>query len=106
MSREVFMKIIEVENNKYELIENYKEGFELEDFINHYTDFFEGYDYIVGDIAYSKLRLKGFYDSNNKKAKKINDFKNLDKYLEENCAVECKYFVLKKIKDEKNNSSF
>ena len=28
-------------------------------------------------------------------------FKYLDKYLEENCAVECKYFVVKKIKDER-----
>ena len=27
--------------------------------------------------------------------------KYLDKYLEENCAVECKYFVVKKIKDER-----
>ena len=93
------MKIIEVEKNKYELIKNHKDGFELEDFINHYTDFFEDYDYVVGDIAYSKLRLKGFYESNNKKAKKINDYKYLDKYLEENCAVDCRYFILKKLND-------
>ena len=26
------------------------------------SDYFYDYDYIVGDIAYSKLRLKGFYD--------------------------------------------
>lgn len=91
------MKTIEVENNKYELVTDYKNGFDLEDFTSHYTDYFEDYDYLVGDIAYSKLRLKGFYDSGNKKAKKINDFKYLNKYLEEDCAVECKYFVLKKI---------
>lgn len=91
------MKKIEVENNVYELITDYKNGFDLEDFTSHYTDFFEDYDYLVGDIAYSKLRLKGFYDSNNKKSKKINDIKNLDIYLKENCAVDCKYFVLKKI---------
>lgn len=91
------MKIIEVENNKYEIITDYKNGFDLEEFNSHYTDFFEDYDYLVGDIAYSKLRLKGFYDSKNKKVKKINDFKYLDKYLEEDCAVECKYFVLKKL---------
>ena len=95
------MKTIEVEKNKYEIIKDYKNGFELEEFTSHYTDFFEDYDYVVGDIAYGKLRLKGFYDSSNKKAKKINDIKYLDKYLEENCAVECKYFVVKKIKDER-----
>ena len=91
------MKTIEVENNKYEIITDYKNGFELDIFVSHYTDFFEDYDYIVGDIAYGKLRLKGFYDSNNKKVKIINDIKNLDKYIEEDCAKECRYFVLKKI---------
>lgn len=91
---------IEVENNRYELIKDYKNGFELEEFVSHYTDFFEDYDYLVGDIAYGKLRLKGFYDSDNKKVKKINDYKYLDKYLEEDCATECKYFILKKINNE------
>lgn len=91
------MKTIEVENNTYELIKNYKDGFSEEDFVSHYTDYFEDYDYIVGDIAYGHLRLKGFYDSSNKKVKKLNDFKFLDKYLTDNCATECKYFVLKKI---------
>lgn len=91
------MKIIEIENNKYEIITDYKNGFDLEEFTSHYTDFFEDYDYLVGDIAYSKLRLKGFYDSKNKNVKRINDFKYLDKYINEDCAVECKYFVLKKV---------
>lgn len=94
------MKNIVIENNKYELITDYKNGFDLDEFISHYTDFFEDYDYIVGDIAYGKLRLKGFYDSNNKKVKKINDYKYLNKYLSEDCAVECKYYVLRKIENE------
>ena len=94
------MKVIEVENQKYELIKDYKNGFNLDEFQNSYTDYFEDYDYVVGDIAYSKLRLKGFYDSQNKKVKEINNYDNLNKYLEEDCAVDCRYFILKKIKDE------
>ena len=90
--------MVDVENNKYELITDYKGGFDLEEFTSHYTDFFEDYDYLVGDIAYGKLRLKGFYDSSNKKAKEINDYKNLDKYINEDCAVDCKYFILRKCK--------
>ena len=86
------MKIIEVENNK-----DYKNGFDEEEFINHYTDFFEDYDYIVVDIAYGKLRLKGFYSDGNKKAKNINNFKFVSNYLENDCAVDCKYYILKKI---------
>ena len=95
------MMIIEVENNKYKLIKDYKNGFDLDEFVSHYTDFFEDYDYLVGDIAYNKLRLKGFYDEKNKKVKDINNYKNLDKYLDEYCATDCKYYILKKEKDSK-----
>ena len=87
---------IEVNNNKYEIITNYKDAFDREDFISKCTDYFYDYDYIVGDIAYGKLRLKGFYDEKSKKVKKINNFKNLNQYLKNYCAADCKYFVLKK----------
>ena len=86
-----------VEDREYELIVNYKDGFDKEEFENRYTDYFYDYDYIVGDIAYGKLRLKGFYDEKNKKVNKINNYKNVDNYLKNNCANDCKYFVLKKI---------
>lgn len=88
---------IEIDGNEYELIKNYKDAFAKEEFENRYTDYFANYDYIVGDIAYSKLRLKGFYDEKNKKVNKINNYKNLDQYLKNNCANDCKYFILKKI---------
>lgn len=90
--------MIENGNNKYEIIKNYKEAFNEETFKELCTDFFDAYDYIVGDIAYSKLRLKGFYNDENRKANSINKISNLDNYLKENCANDCRYFVLKKIK--------
>ena len=89
---------IEVDNRQYELLKNYKDAFDNEEFILKYTDYFYDYDYIVGDIAYGKLRLKGFYDEKNKKVNNINNFKNLDNYLKRNCANDCKYFILKKCK--------
>ena len=91
----------EIENKQYELIKNYKEAFDKEDFSSKYTDYFYDYDYIVGDIAYGKLRLKGFYDEKSKKVKKINNYKNLDTYLKNNCANDCKYFILKKLDNNK-----
>lgn len=91
-------KLIEVETNKYKLIKDYKEAFNLEEFIQRYTEYFKDYDYIVGDIAYSKLRLKGFYNKDNKKVNKINNYQNVDKYLIDNCANDCKYFILEKVK--------
>ncbi len=92
--------MIEVNNIKYEIIKNYKDAFDKDEFIERCTDYFNDYDYIVGDIAYGKLRLKGFYDSKNKKAKDLNNFKNLDSYIKNNCAVDCKYFVLKRSNNE------
>ena len=95
------MKTIEIEKNKYELITNYRNAFDNDEFEKRYTDYFEDYDYIVGDIAYNSLRLKGFYDDKNKKVNKINNYNDLDKYLKNNCANDCRYFVLKKIDNEK-----
>lgn len=90
------MKDIKIEDNYYEIIENYKEGYNENEFIKKCTDYFYEYDYIVGDWAYGKLRLKGFFDKSNKKCREINDFSNLDKYLSENCAFGCSYFVAKR----------
>lgn len=90
---------MKVETNKYtyEIIKNYKDGFNEEEFLSKYTDYFYDYDYIVGDIAYGKLRLKGFYDDKNKKVNKINNYKDVEKYLKDYCANDCKYYILKKI---------
>lgn len=88
---------VEIDGNKYEIITDYREGYIKDEFINKYTDYFKDYDYIVGDWSYGKLRLKGFYDDKSKNAKKINMISQLDKYLKENCAYGCKYFVAKRI---------
>ena len=87
---------IELNNQQYELIKNYKDAFNEEEFLQKCTDYFYNYDYIVGDIAYGKLRLKGFYDENNKKANKINNYKNVNQYLEKYCSPDCKFFIVKK----------
>ena len=89
--------IIEVEKNKYKLVKDYRDAFDKDLFLEKYTNFFDEYDYIVGDIAYSKLRLKGFTKKDNKINNKINDYDNLEKYLKENCAFDCKYFILEKV---------
>ena len=82
----------------YKIVKNYREGFNESEFLSKCTDYFDDYDYIVGDIAYGKLRLKGFYKKDNKKVSKINNIEDLDKYIKENCAYDCKYFLLEKVK--------
>lgn len=90
------MKKYVLDNQEYELIENYKDGFDYEETKNCMTEFYDVYDYIVGDWAYGKLRLKGFCDKNNKIFNKVNDYKNKDSYIKDYCAYDCRYFVLKK----------
>ena len=89
------MKIV-LNDIEYEVSKNYKDGFDSEVVKEKVTDYFNGYDYIFGDWAYGKVRLKGFYKSNNKNVKPLNDIKNLDRYIKENCAYDCKYFLLEK----------
>jgi uncharacterized protein YutD len=91
------MKII-LNNNEYELIKEYKDAFNLDELTSLATDYFNDFDYILGDYAYNKLRLKGFYDDNNKKANDINKHSYIDEYINNYCAYECRYFILKKKK--------
>ena len=49
-------------------------------------------------IILYKVRLKGFNDSKNKNAKKINDIKYLDDYITNYCSLGAKVFLIKKLK--------
>ena len=89
---------ITINSKEYELIKNDNDCFDEEDVVLRVTDYFDDYDYIFGDYAYDKVRLKGYYDSNNKKAKKINDIKYMDDYIKNYCAYGSKIFLLKKVK--------
>lgn len=91
------MKIV-LNNNEYELIKDYKNAFNLEEVVSLATEYFSDFDYILGDYAYNKLRLKGFYSDNSKKASDINKYSYIEEYIEKYCAYECRYFVIKKKK--------
>ncbi len=93
------MEIVEIRGQKYEIVNNYKEALNKEELEEKLTDYFDDFDYIVGDIAYNKLRLKGFNSPSNKNFKEINDVSKVEEYIENCCAYGCKWFMLKKIKD-------
>lgn len=90
-------KEIILENKIYEVIENKNNCLNLEELKEKYTDYFYNYDYILGDYAYNKLRLKGFCEKNNKQCNKINNIEIKDSYLKEQCAYKCNYFLIKKV---------
>ena len=91
-------KEIEINDIKYEIIRNDNDCVDVELLSEKITDYFDDFDYICGDFAYDKVRLKGFYDSSNKKRKIINDIKNLDDYEKNYCCYGARLFLLKKIK--------
>lgn len=90
--------IYEFNNIKYSLEHDDGKIFDYDLVKELVTDYFISYDYILFDMAYNKLRLKGFCDKNNKKYKEINDFSKLNDYIKNYCAEGCKWFYLKKIK--------
>lgn len=92
------MKDIIINDVKYEVIVNYNDAIDKDILVEKVTDYFDEFDYIVGDWAYGKLRLKGFFDSNNKNCKKINDIANLEDYINNQCAYGCKWFQIKRVK--------
>lgn len=92
------MKTIEINGIKYEIIKNENDCISREELEDKITDYFDSYDYIFGDYAYEKVRLKGFNESTNKKANKINNIKTLDDYILNYCSYGARYFLLKKVK--------
>ena len=92
------MKKIVINEKEYEVVENDNDCINEEELSEKLTDYFDDYDYIFGDYAYEKLRLKGYYDSKNKKANKINDIKTNKEYKEKYCSYGARTFLLKKIR--------
>ena len=92
------MKKVVINNIEYEVVRNDQDCLDADVLEEKITDYFDSYDYIFGDYAYEKVRLKGYYESNNKNANKINDIKFLDDYIKNYCSYGSKIFLLKKIR--------
>lgn len=91
------MKIV-VNNVEYEVIKSVGTDIDIEELTEYMTDYFDAFDYILGDYAYGKLRLKGFNKKENKNFKPINDYASLDDYIEKHCAFGCRHFVISRVK--------
>lgn len=91
------MKRIKINDKDYEIITNDNNCLNIGELTDKMTEYFDDFDYVFGDYAYEKLRLKGFYESSNKKAKKINDIKYVDSYKKDYCCYGSKTFLIKKI---------
>lgn len=92
------MKKVVINGVSYEVVRNDENCLVVDELEEKITDYFDPYDYILGDFAYEKVRLKGFYESNNKNANKINDIRYMDDYILNYCSYGSKIFLLKKIR--------
>lgn len=92
---------MKINGKKYEIIENVKDAIDESVLREKMTDYFDDYDYIVGDWAYGKLRLKWFNDRKNKNYNVINAYDSIGSYLQDYCAYGCKYFIIKRINVDK-----
>jgi len=81
----------------FELVEEHRNGWNPEVFMERYSDILDKYDYIVGDWGYGQLRLRGFYDNLNRKVPFEQRIASLDEYLQEFCNFGCAYFVLRRL---------
>ncbi len=90
------MEYITINNQKFLVMKNEKDAIDTEVLKNKMTDYFNSFDYVVGDWAYGKLRLKGFNSRTNKNFKDFNDIDKVEDYLKKYCAYQCKYFILAK----------
>lgn len=88
---------------EFKLIENHKEAFDLEMMKQRYTDYLLKYDYIVGDISYDKLRLRGFYDDHRRGVPIDMKISKLEDYLVEYCSFGCQYFVFERVEKKKED---
>ena len=90
------MKKITLLGKEYQVVSDYRDAIDIEAIETLLTDYFDDFDYIVGDWAYGKLRLKGFYKSDNPKATKANDIAFVQDYIDVKCAYGCKWFQIEK----------
>lgn len=97
-----FMKRIVINDVEYDLIKDYKNVFNQEELLEKITDYFDNFDYILGDYSYDRLRLKGFCNKDNKGLKEINDFDYIEQYINDYCSYNCGYYILEKVAKKRN----
>ena len=94
------MTTIKINEVEYEVVRNDNKCINEEELSVKITDYFDNFDYIVGDFSYDKVRLKGFLEATNSKKTEINDYSKLDKYIEAYCSYGARIFILKKVKEK------
>ena len=86
------MKMLETAHGNFEIIKDYREALDVKTFNDRYVDYLDRYTYIVGDFSAEMLRLKGFNEENRDQ---------IADYLIESATPNAPYFILRRVKDNK-----
>lgn len=89
--------MIELNGKHYELMEDFREGYQEEVIKERFADILGKYDFIVGDWGYEQLRMRGFYHDRNSKVPIDSKISSVHDYLLEYCNFGCAYFVLRRV---------
>lgn len=87
---------VHIGDREYRITQNHREAFDPERLGERFSDVLSRYDFIVGDWGYDQLRLKGFFNTTNRKANPDQRIDTLEDYLYEYCNFGCAYFVLER----------
>ena len=89
--------VIKTKKGFFEVLKNVREALNIEKFEEAYLEeYFDSYEYIVGDIASELLRLKGFNKTDG-------TFNKIPEYLAESCVYKCGFFILRRIDENTYN---
>lgn len=83
----------QINDHPYELVANYRDGFDRSELSDRFNTYFSRYDYLVGDWGFGQLRLRGFYADSRNVAGELK-ISALQDYLDEACNTGCPYFVM------------
>ncbi len=92
--------VIKTKKGFFEVLKNVRDALDIEKFEEAYLEeYYDSYDYIVGDIASDTLRLKGF-------RKNDGQYKKIPDYLSESCVYKCAFYILRRINEKEYLSLF
>lgn len=96
---------LSIDDRLYEVVYNYRDGFDSAKLNERYNDILAKYDYIVGDWGFDQLRLRGFYLASNRHGNRDQSIDTLEDYINEYCNFGCAFFVIEQVHKPKPERS-
>lgn len=86
----------------FNLVYNYRDGFDAEKLEQRFSEVLTKYDYIIGDWGHEQLRLKGFYSTSRKQMTDEEKISSVQDYIDEYCNYGCAFFIIKRLRGQES----